>query len=399
MSNMKSSWEKVKLGDISKIGRGSSPRPINDKRYFEKGNIPWIKIADATKSGKYLYKTKQKVNEYGASFSKKFPKGSLILAASGTLGYVQILGIEGCIHDGWMYLEAKGEIDVDFLYYYLKNHEKYFFSKAYGVAIQNINTSILKDTTIFIPDLLEQRKIGSILSLYDDLIENNNRRIKILEEMAQLIYKEWFVKFRFPGHKKVKMIDSDFGKIPEGWKVRKLGNIIEFYKGRKARDIFDEPKENTKQYLLVEGLRNKHSLYTDDKNGIIVNEKEIIMIMDGASSGHVFIGFEGFLGSTLAVIRMNKKHNVSSFLIFFYLKENRKSITDNNVGSAIPHANKDYIKNMLFELPPSNLNKKFDDIFSSVFKEIQNLYNKNKKLKETRDLLLPKMINGEIDIK
>ena len=95
-------WHKVKLGDLAKISRGSSPRPIADRRYFDGGAIPWIKIADATKSGKYLYKTKEHVNEFGASFSRILPKGSLIVAASGTLGYTQILGVSGCVHDGWM---------------------------------------------------------------------------------------------------------------------------------------------------------------------------------------------------------------------------------------------------------------------------------------------------------
>jgi type I restriction enzyme S subunit len=97
-------WEVKPIGDVAEVGRGSSPRPIADQKYFEGGTIPWIKIADATKSGKYLYETKQKVNEYGASFSRLLPKGSLIIAASGTLGYTQLLGVDGCIHDGWLYL-------------------------------------------------------------------------------------------------------------------------------------------------------------------------------------------------------------------------------------------------------------------------------------------------------
>jgi hypothetical protein len=97
----------VKIRDVCEVERGSSPRPIMDRKYFDGGTIPWIKIADATKSGKFLYETKEKVNEYGASFSRLLPKGSLIIAASGTLGYVQMLGVDGCIHDGWLHLKLQ----------------------------------------------------------------------------------------------------------------------------------------------------------------------------------------------------------------------------------------------------------------------------------------------------
>jgi type I restriction enzyme S subunit len=95
-------WPNRKFGEIADISRGSSPRPIADSRYFDGGTIPWIKIADATKSGKFLYETKEHVNEFGASFSRRLPPGTILVAASGTLGYTQILGVEGCAHDGWL---------------------------------------------------------------------------------------------------------------------------------------------------------------------------------------------------------------------------------------------------------------------------------------------------------
>src|SRR5439155_11933550 len=102
MNGVPNGWAVRKVGELADVARGSSPRPIADQRYFDGGNIPWIKIADATKSGKYLYYTKEKVNEFGASFSKRLPTGSLIIAASGTLGYPQMLGVPGCVHDGWL---------------------------------------------------------------------------------------------------------------------------------------------------------------------------------------------------------------------------------------------------------------------------------------------------------
>ena len=111
-------WPIKRIGDLATVARGSSPRPIADQRYFEGGDIPWIKIADATKSGKYLYETKEHVNEFGASFSRKLPIDSLIVAASGTLGYTQMLGVSGCVHDGWLYLTDFKGVDKHYLYYF-----------------------------------------------------------------------------------------------------------------------------------------------------------------------------------------------------------------------------------------------------------------------------------------
>ena len=115
--NLPPTWTTRKIGELCDVSRGASPRPIHDQRYFEDGTIPWIKIADATKSGKYLYETKQYVNEFGASFSKLLQSGTIIVAASGTLGYTQILGVEGCAHDGWLILQNLREFDRDYAYY------------------------------------------------------------------------------------------------------------------------------------------------------------------------------------------------------------------------------------------------------------------------------------------
>lgn len=169
-------WEVVTIGDVAEVGRGSSPRPIADQKYFEGGTIPWIKIADATKSGKYLYETKQKVNEYGASFSRLLPKGSLILAASGTLGYTQLLGVDGCIHDGWLYLINFNGIEKEYLYYLFREQQQFFYNSAYGAAIQNVNTMILREMKIVLPPSQIQKQFKDIISNNDNLLDNLGRK-------------------------------------------------------------------------------------------------------------------------------------------------------------------------------------------------------------------------------
>lgn len=146
------SWEVAQIQNVCKVARGSSPRPINDNKYFLNGTIPWIQIADATASKMFLYETKEYVNDLGASFSRKLPKGSLIIATSGTLGFCIFLGVEGCVHDGWMYLaEYKKNVKASFLYYVINYYQEHLNNLSYGAAIQNINTEIIRRLPLILP--------------------------------------------------------------------------------------------------------------------------------------------------------------------------------------------------------------------------------------------------------
>ncbi len=201
-------WEVVQIGDVSKVGRGSSPRPIKDQKYFEGGTIPWIKIADATKSGKYLYDTKQKVNEYGASFSRLMPKGSMILATSGTLGYTQILGVEGCIHDGWLYLENYKGINQEYLYYVLLSKQQFFYNSAYGAAIQNINTTILRETKIILPSVNIQGEFTEFTVEINRLIDTLGKKNTNLRKTRDLLLPKLI-----SGQIDVENLDIDTGEL------------------------------------------------------------------------------------------------------------------------------------------------------------------------------------------
>ena len=201
-------WEVVKIGDVAEVGRGSSPRPIADQKYFEGGTIPWIKIADATKSGKYLYETKQKVNEYGASFSRLLPKGSLIIAASGTLGYTQLLGVDGCIHDGWLYLINFNGIEKEYLYYLFREQQQFFYNAAYGAAIQNVNTMILREMKIILPSSQSQKYFKDIIYNSDNLLDNLGRKNLNLRQTRDLLLPRLI-----SGEIDVKNLDINTGEI------------------------------------------------------------------------------------------------------------------------------------------------------------------------------------------
>lgn len=176
-------WERLRFRDIAEIGRGSSPRPISDQRYFENGSIPWIKIADATSSKIYIHSTKEYVNNYGASFSRKLPIGSLILAASGTLGFPMFLAVEGCIHDGWLYFSNFEKNFSKYIYYVLMDLREVFNNVSYGAAIQNINTEIVRKSNIIAPD-------DDILSKFTCYIEEIHNEIISLQKKNQNLAKQ-----------------------------------------------------------------------------------------------------------------------------------------------------------------------------------------------------------------
>jgi len=164
-------WKQVSLEGLCKVARGSSPRPIKDTKYFSDGTIPWIKIADATASRMFIYETKQYVNDLGASYSRKLPKGSLIIATSGTLGFCILLGVEGCVHDGWMYLsEYQGNIKPTFMYYVINSYRDYLNNLSYGAAIQNINTGIMRRLSITVPSDTILTKFYSVIEPIHDNI-------------------------------------------------------------------------------------------------------------------------------------------------------------------------------------------------------------------------------------
>jgi len=377
MKTTKYSWKKLKWGDLATLEYGKGLRGYQNTEgtypvYGTNGQIGWHKEPLCHKHG-------------------------IIIGRKGAYRGIHYSNKPFFVIDTAFYLNPiTDSFDVKWAYYQLLDFD--INSLDSGSAIPSTSRDAFYQIRVNLPPLSTQRKIASILSAYDDLIEKNTRRIKILEEMAQAIYKEWFVNFRFPGHEKVKMVESELGLIPKGWEVKKLGEIIEIQKGKKANNIFDLPKNNAIPYLLIDGLKNRSFLYTDDAKQVVANKNDIIMVMDGASSGQVFIGSYGFVGSTLATFRVKRDVILSQYLLFHFLRDNYKAISDNNVGSAIPHANKEFITSMKIIIPSSKINETFDVFARHIFNQIDTLGQKNTVLRHTRDLLLPKLISGEIDV-
>lgn len=399
------SWKEIELADVCEIGRGSSPRPINNRAYFDGGEIPWIKIADATSSVKVIYKTKEYVNSYGASFSRLLPIDSLIVAASGTLGFPMFLGVEGCIHDGWLYFKSYNGINKEFLYYKIIDLNKYFYSKAYGAAIQNINTDTLRRTRISLPPLETQKRIASILSTYDDLIENNLKRIKLLEETAQNIYKEWFVNFRFPNYEHTEF--DEVSGLPVGWEMKKLSKLYNtssggtpkrdnpnYYEGNikwfRTNELQDNFLIDSELHISDDALKNSSAK--------LFPKNTVLMAMYGATIGRLGVLTEeaSTNQACCGIIPINE--NFGNSYIYYWLLKNREHILSLRMGAAQENISQTIIKDLVVMKPDLKIIIEFNSKIDKINELKINLTVQNQKLKEARDILLPRLMNRTIEV-
>ena len=263
-----------------------------------------------------------------------------------------------------------------------------------GSAQPKLNQQNLKKIKIPLPPLPEQEKIADILGSIDDQIENLTEQNKILEEIAKTIFKRWFIDFEFPNEEGKpykssggEFIDSELGKIPKGWRVFKFGELIEFIKGKKPKALKNEYEEGLLPYLSIDYLNGNMSnlKYASPKNVIISNEEDILMVMDGASSGKVYIGKEGIVSSTIAKVNI-LNNRIKKDIIYFYLLFFEEKIKTHTTGSAIPHVDKKYVFNLKIALPTENyLIKKLNSILRNYILKILNNNNQIQTLTQLRN--------------
>lgn len=399
-----SNWKIENIGKFATIGRGSSPRPITDKRFFENGTIPWIKIADATAAGRIIYKTKEYVNEYGASFSRLLKKGSLILSASGvSLGIPRFLGVDGCIHDGWLYLENIHDIDVDFLYYKLLTLRTYFDNLSYGAAIQNINTDIFSKTKISLPPLPTQQKIASILSTYDNLIQNYKKQIEDLQTCASELYKEWFVRFRFPGYQTTQFENG----IPVGWKVERIGNVGEVIGGGTPSTEKDEYWDGDIPWLSPVDLSDNTNVYVSKgsknitelglkKSSTRMMPKDTVLLSSRAPVGYVALAKNPICTNQGFKSVVCDSSKIKPIYLYFYFKMNKNYLQSVASGATFPELSGSMMKKLKVLLPPIELQELFSNKAAVLINKAELLSEQITNLTQQRDLLLPRLMSGKL---
>ena len=275
--------------------------------------------------------------------------------------------------------------------------------RATGTTVAGIKQSELRQVEIPLPPLPTQRKIAAVLSAYDDLIENNTRRIKILEEMASAIYREWFVEFRFPGHEGVEMVESELGLIPQGWEIGKLGDIIENIKKKVKPGKHLEPLP----YVPIDCIPRRsmalteHKPSSEAKSSLIAFKRNDILFGAMRSYFHkvIFAPFDGITRQTCFVLRSKNPNNYPFDLFTVFQDSTVEYSSNHSTGSTIPYATWDgALARMSIVKPSTPLIEQFSGIVPPMLDSMRGLMMKNTNLRQTRDLLLPKLISGEIDV-
>ncbi|TWU29645.1 restriction endonuclease subunit S [Bythopirellula polymerisocia] len=290
-----------------------------------------------------------------------------------------------------------------------------------GAAITNISQDGLGNLSVFLPPLPTQRKIASILSAYDDLIENNTRRIAILEEMAQAIYREWFVHFRFPGHEKVKLVESPLGKIPVGWEVIEISKYCDI---RSSKRVFAKDYcESGVPFYRGKEIIEKQQGAIDVSNTLFISEEkfaELCSKLGAPQPGDLLLTSVGTLGVPY-VVRPGERFYFkdgnltwfrdytginASFLYCWLLSPAGKAeLAKATIGSSQQAFTIVLLKSMQIACPPIDsaqhtptLLDQFQDVVGPLLSSAFNLAKKNNNLRTARDLLLPKLISGQLDV-
>jgi type I restriction enzyme S subunit len=290
-----------------------------------------------------------------------------------------------------------------------------FSAHGNGTNISNLNQGILSNLEVPLPPLPTQRKIAAILSAYDDLIENNTRRIEILEEMARSIYREWFVKFRFPGHEQVQMVDSELGLIPEGWEVKQLDDIvleIIDYRGKTPKKLGGDWSESGILAISAKNIK-QGKLINLDKSNCVDEALYKKWMKSELKQGDILMTSEAPLGELYYLVKHHKfclSQRVYSIranpdiihppILFsaLYSPLIQEQIYARQSGTTVLGIRQTELRKVSVIVPLMELQISAAKMLDDFFNAIETLQVKNDNLRQTRDLLLPRLISGEIDV-
>lgn len=335
---------------------------------------------------------------------RQVPKrGDVILTREAPLGEVGMLRTDEPVFLGqrlMSYRVDEAKLDNYFLLYSLMGDDLQgqIRSLGSGSTVEHMRVGDAENLEICLPPLDLQKHIGNILAVYDDLILHNTRRIQILEEMAQRIYEEWFVNFRFPGHEDVEMVESELGPIPKGWEVTGLAESCDITMGQSPKsEFYNDVGEGLPFHQGVSDFGYRFPMdriYCTVKNRLA--EPGDILFSVRAPVGRMNLSTKQIvIGRGLCAIR-----NMSGDQEFTYQQLRERFQEEDSIGGGtiFKAVTKADMYGIPFLLPDKPLLKKFKPLMTPIFAQLKNLTAKNIFLRRTRDLLLPKLISGELDV-
>ena len=407
-----SEWKITRVSQMAEILSGGTPK--TEVEEYWNGNIPWLSVKDFAGDTRKVYASEKHISELGLnnSATQLLHPGDIIISARGTVGEVAQIGKTAAFNQSCYGLRATDGYSSDYLYYMLKYQVRYLRSVANGAVFDTIVVKTFDRMKASVPDLPTQARIADILSAYDDLIENNNRRIALLEKAAQELYREWFVRFRFPGHETAKFENG----LPEGWEYIRFGKAIEIIDGdRGANYPKQEEFYETGECLFLNAGNVTKNGFDFSSCSYITKEKDQVLRKGKLQTGDVVLTTRGTVGNvaflnetlTFAPMRINSGmvilrnlDIVSPEYIYTTLRHEglQKAMMMYASGSAQPQLPIKDMRRIKIIKPDDVTMERFTEFVSPIYKQISSLIVKNQTISKQRDLLLPRLMSGKLEV-
>ncbi|WP_185817677.1 restriction endonuclease subunit S [Shewanella atlantica] len=402
--------KKFKLNELGSVDRGKSKhRPRNDLSLYG-GEYPFIQTGDVKHSPFYLTSHTQTYNEKGLEQSKLWPVNTLCITIAANIAETAILTYPACFPDSIIgFIPDPDKAELKYIKYCLDTFKLQMQSISQGTTQDNMSVEKLLSIDFPIPELHEQRKVAAILSSYDDLIENNKKRIALLVKVAEEIYREWFVRFRFPGYKK-----ATFEKgIPEDWNVISLDQLVEITSSKRIflSDYVDVgvPFYRSKEVIeRSKGSEPSSPLYISEEKFLEIHEK-----FGSPKENDILVTSVGTLGIPCLVkkhdrfyfkdgnlIWFKSQSDINSKFIFFWINtpSGKGSLLETTIGSSQQAFTISGLKKVKILMPNQEILSSFFNIIDSINSKKENLITQNRNLKSTKDNLLQRLISGKLSV-
>lgn len=394
-----------KIAEIGDVVGGGTPSTSNPDLWG--GEIPWISPKDLTGYNSiYISHGENFLTPKGLkSGTKLLPKDTVLFSSRAPIGYIAIASNPICTNQGFKSIICNKDLITPlFLYYYIKANLDYIKLFGTGATFPEISGAAMKKIKIQIPSLPIQQKIASILSTYDTLIENNNRRIRLLEQMAENLYKEWFVRFHFPGHEKV---ETENG-LPKGWKIKRIADFGRIETGKTP------PMSNQELYggdiLFVKTPDMHEKMFVSSTSETLSQEGNNYQLTKLLPVNSIMVSCIG----TAGVVSINAKsahtnqqinsiilNNLEDLEWLYYVCRQLKPTIElfGATGATMTNLSKSKFEKLKIVVPKVDIRNSFHKRIRPYFKDIFTLEQQNTLLTRQRDLLLPRLMSGKLEVK
>ncbi|MCO5792831.1 MAG: restriction endonuclease subunit S [Blastomonas sp.] len=397
------SWPTYSLDQLGELSRGRSRHRPRDAAHLYGGPYPFIQTGDVKATPLYLNKYSQTYSEAGLAQSKLWPKGTLCITIAANIAETAILDIDACFPDSVIGFVANEEkADTKFIKYLFDTVLK---SKIRGVsrgaAQDNLSQEKLLSFKFPVPALTIQKRISTTLCAYDDLIENSGRRSALLEEAARLLYREWFVHLRFPGHEHAKITNG----VPEGWEQKTLGDVVatnpESYKAGKLPEVLNYIDISSVSTGKIDSKTEMAAFNAPGRarrkaqNGDVIwsnvrpNLRAYALVTDPAENDVFSTGF--------TVLRSKL---LNPFFMYFFVTSNSfvDHLVNHATGTSYPAVRPEDFEKAEIVVPPVPLLDAFAEICRPQFQQIAKLHAQSLQAVKARDMLLPRLMDGRIEV-